>query len=227
MKTKRLIRAVELLSDESTLFRGDEAPKGSIGTGSEPAEIIIEFVEEIYNIGGIQELEHRLNNARNFDTSSIRAALELIKAGEPQSYTLIFAPDKESEVDPSKLINKIDSSLKVVEENQTTLGQFEIALRLEMHFDGLFNDLMMAFDPSNGVFGHLIELILKKLSSLSDDDILLRWASLKAQFNEDRLRPGFQNYPDIIPASFWKDPDNVDALRVRVAEFIGKYKPLT
>ena len=112
MKTKRLIRAVELLSDESTLFRGDEAPKGSIGTGSEPAEIIIEFVEEIYNIGGIQELEHRLNNARNFDTSSIRAALELIKAGEPQSYTLIFAPDKESEVDPSKLINKIDSSLK-------------------------------------------------------------------------------------------------------------------
>ena len=224
MKSERILAAFREILAESKLSPQEKIPKH---LNDEAGELIAEFLEDVFDVVCIQEIERRVLSVRTIDVKAIEEAIAIIKNSNPKEFAFKFEENKERIVNPTTEIADLEKSLGVIKDGQTRLGQLEVLLRIELFFDGHLNDLMICLEGNEKAYEDIHKLVLSKLNKLKNDQILLLWARLKNQFLQDDRRSGFINYPEIIPSTFWSDTNDVDVLRDRYAWFITKYKPLT
>ncbi|MCA9749933.1 MAG: hypothetical protein KC414_12565, partial [Romboutsia sp.] len=193
MKSKNMIYAMEQFVLENN-YDG----KLPIFCIKEISDIVAEFLEEVYKQGNIATLETNILDARKIDIDSISKVINIIKEHRPSNYTLNVIDKDNISVDISKKIESFEGYLGKISDAESINGQYI----LELFCDPEFNKILIAFDMEHEIFRTLVDLVSRKVESISNDSMLIIWAELKNNFEGTR-RDGFINYKEIIPEEFW------------------------
>jgi len=217
MKLQKIIEVVDSL-------------KQTYGSGEPPSRLwdelqllIPEFIEELFMAGQVADVENRVTEARKFDLETLKKGLEIFIKADLLPFT-----NKSSgkEFDPKIILSKIQEHVKIIEDKEQKFGPLEIATRLELFLDSDFDYLLMACEGKEETISAIEVLVLEKLRSLKEHEILLLWARFKGLFEGERWTGTFKKFEDIIPKSFW-EPSSVDEILKKCASFVVRYRPQT
>lgn len=204
--------------------------KQTYGSGEPPSRLwdelqllIPEFIEELFMTGQIADIESRVTEARKFDLETLKKGLDIFAKADIQPFT-----NKSSgkEFDPKTILSKIQDHVKIIEDKEQKFGPLEIATRLELFMDSDFDYLLMACEGKEETISAIEDLVLQKLRSLKEHEILLLWARFKGLFEGEQWTGTFRKFDDIIPKSFW-EPSNVNEILKKCASFVVRYRPQT
>lgn len=221
MKQVNLLNALELLIEERTIVTPDAF---ATFEHDELTNIISEFLESTYQTVGMAEIERRISHAMKIDIQSIQNGLGLIKNANPIQIT-IQRDVEPFNIDPEKDIQDIEKFISQYNEN--SVDRLNAIFNLELMCDTSFDRLLMTFEPDNSIFDTLQSLLSHKLKTLSENDLLLYWAKIKASFGNDPQNSAYRLYDDIIPANLFSSNDSIESVRDKCAIVLSKYKPLT
>ncbi|MAE22016.1 MAG: hypothetical protein CMK92_06245 [Pseudomonas sp.] len=220
-----MIEAIRLLQQEEQFLDSDGLEFTS-QIRDEYKDIISEFLEEIFYLARIRELENKVSASKKMDIETIKQVVAQLKKLNPKPYTLQFDGDNSREVNPVELINELEESLSGIDGNESKLSTMDIMFRLEMVCDRVFTELMGCFKGEEETFELVFNRVREKLNQLSNNDMLLLWSMLKSQFGEDRIRGGFIEYDEVLPQGFL-ETNGIEKIKDCYSWFIVKYKPLT
>ena len=199
MKTGRLLDALGSLAKQQKLNTDDKSKRPTEIIRDELADLIPEFLEEIFKLANIPEIEKRISDARKFNKEGLQKILQIIKEAKPPNYELKFK-DGSREIDTDKLINEIQNHINILAEKGSKWSPIEIILRVEMSLDKNFGDLLMSFDNKNSVFDEIADVLVSHLNLLSKDELLLLWSRVLNQFKTFEHIEGLRVYPNITPS---------------------------
>lgn len=222
MKARRLLKTIGSLSVEMVEM---DAAYGSEHR-DEIRAILAEFLEDIFQHGGVYEIQQRVAATQKIDVEAVQSILDILAAANPQNFTLSFSTGTSREVDIQKELRDLNEALKKIREGQTKLGLTSILLKLEYYFDSRISEILMAFGLNHTVFEKIKEVLRPKFSLVSNDDVLLFWARLKAQFEGDDRRSSFKFYEDIMGEDYWQER-GVESIREKILDFIVRLKSIT
>ena len=224
MKIENLIQAFELLLQHTAPEKGIfEDP-----AREELKDLIPEYLEEVFRIGRLGDLEQKVAQARKFNTEHLNRAIEIIESFRPEPYSMRYS-DGQKTVQPNELLSELKTGTKLIEDHGEKWNPLEILLRIELSLDSKFEYLLMAFPENSAVFEKLSELAAQRLECLDNEEILFMWARLLNLFRESERSAYLRKYPGILADDFFENEDShsVSGLRKKLALFITKLMPQT
>lgn len=222
-KIEKLLSSLEYLFEEKQFF---PSPYSSFNEYDELTDILVEILRSIYHSVRMSEIEKKVDQGSKVDLATFKAGLKIIEDAQPKELILNQSEEKMITINPSDLISNINKFIKEMESGEQYISQLNILVRLKLTMDSDFERLLMTFDINNNVFNELKKLVLSKLASIDNDEILILWSGIRAKIKNSNNDAFYIPYDDILPQDFLSSKNQISTIRDKCAFFIVKYKPL-
>jgi hypothetical protein len=213
------LRIIELLESEVAAIEPKEAVKT---LRPELESLTYSILGEVKDWINIPDLEQRLHTHRDIDTGSLGKLYDSLSEASKKGKLQKRISPSGAVLDPDEQLRLLSEHLETIAEQQRRLGQTEVQLRLEMLLDGVIEKLLMTVPVGDVVLSDIRELVSKKISLVSDDDVMVLWGGVQKDFRSDEDFPGF---PLDDEARRFLAIAGIEAVRARLSEYLVVYRP--
>ena len=168
----------------------------------------------------LQGLNTRLEALAKLDIASLRKATQIL--GDV-NLTEPFKIFPQRSIEPSQVLTQINEYINQLEATHTKKSELELACAIDFHLAALFKDVLFCAVDAHADLSSLVELVSKKVSLLTDEQISTVWHYLQEEFDSGR-RNRMQDLDSLLPNTFLQF-ENPAKARAKLSEYAVIIKP--
>ena len=168
----------------------------------------------------LSDLNTRLEALATLDIASLREAVQILE-GTNITEPLNLFPQRSIKL--SQVLAEINEYIDKLEATHTKKSDDEIAWALEFHLAAHFKDALLCAVDAHADLSSLVELVSKKVSLLTDEQISTVWHYLQEEFDSGR-RNRMQDPDSLLPNTFLQF-ESPDKARTKLSEYVVIMKP--